>query len=135
MDMSAYVLARVLPRQELRFRELVAGVDDPLSGRFDLAALNTLLGSLGALELRQTVAVAPPVTLSAYSGNYVAAMVEYACERRGVRPPTWTCAIEAMPEPEFGTQLQSLRLHLLTRSPPPFRRRNLFIDTSIGGQV
>lgn len=26
----------------------------------------------------------------------------------------------------------SLRLHLLTRSPPPFRRRNLFVDSSIG---
>ena len=44
-------------------------------------------------------------------------------------------AIEALSEPEFGSQLQSLRLHLLTHSPPPFRRRNIFIDTSIGGQV
>jgi len=31
--------------------------------------------------------------------------------------------------------LQSLRLHLLTHSPPPFRRRNIFIDSSPDKQV
>ena len=135
MDMSAYVLARVLPRQERRFRELVARVDDPDSGRFALAELNSLLASLSAPALQQAVAEAPPATLSAYASNYVAAMVEYACGRYRVRPPRWTHAIEVMSQPEFGTGLHSLRLHLLTRSPPPFRRRNIFIDTSLGGQV
>jgi hypothetical protein len=38
-------------------------------------------------------------------------------------------------EPAFGTTLQSLRLYLLTHSPAPFRRRNLFIDASIDDQV
>jgi hypothetical protein len=28
-----------------------------------------------------------------------------------------------------------LRAHLLTSSPPPFRRRNIFIDTTLGGRV
>ena len=135
MDMSAYVLARALPRQALRFSELVAGVDDPVSRRYALAELSTLLARLSAPELQAAVAVAPPVTLSAFSSNYVAAMVEYACVRRGLSPPSWTRAIEALSEPVFATQLRSLRLHLLTRSPPPFRRRNIFIDTSIGGQV
>jgi hypothetical protein len=38
-------------------------------------------------------------------------------------------------EPAFGTALQSLRLHLLTHSPPPFRLRNIFIDSSLGQRV
>jgi hypothetical protein len=29
----------------------------------------------------------------------------------------------------------SLRLYLLTHSPAPFRRRNIFIDASVGSRV
>lgn len=122
-------------KPSLRFCELVAQVDDPVSGRYSLAELNAFLSRLSALELPPAVSILPPANLSAYSSNYVAAMVEYACGRRGIDPPGWTRAIEVMPEPRFGSQLQSLRLHLLAHSPPPFRRRNIFIDTSIGGQV
>jgi hypothetical protein len=35
----------------------------------------------------------------------------------------------------FCSSLQSLRMHLLTHSPPPFRRRNIFIDSSLGQRV
>lgn len=125
----------MLPHNEQRFRELSGDVDDRVSGRFSLAELNTFLTGLSRLELRPAVSTPPPATLSAYSSNYVAAMVEYVCGRRDIDPPAWTRSIEVLPEPQFGTALQSLRLHLLTCSPPPFRRRNIFVDTSIGGQV
>jgi len=32
-------------------------------------------------------------------------------------------------------ELLGLRLHLLTHSPAPFRRRNIFIDASVGARV
>ena len=38
-------------------------------------------------------------------------------------------------EPVFGSDLMSLRLYLLTHSPAPFRRRNIFIDASVGFRV
>ena len=62
-------------------------------------------------------------------------MIESACEKRGVPVPGWTHAIAPLSEPAFGSTLQSLRLHLLTHSPAPFRRRNIFIDSSLGAQV
>jgi hypothetical protein len=62
-------------------------------------------------------------------------MVEYACQKRGVSVPAWVHAIEPLTEPVFASALQTLRLHLLTHSPPPYRRRNLFIDSSLGDRV
>lgn len=67
--------------------------------------------------------------------NYLAATVEYACAARGIHAPAWTQDIAPLTTPFFGSKLISLRLHLLANSPPPFRRRNIFIDTSIGARV
>jgi hypothetical protein len=52
-----------------------------------------------------------------------------------VPPPRWTPAIPGLSKPVFGTSLVGLRLHLLLRSPPAFRRRNIFIDASLGDRV
>jgi hypothetical protein len=40
-----------------------------------------------------------------------------------------------LPQPVFGSELKALRLHLLTNSPPAFRRRNIFIDATLGDRV
>jgi hypothetical protein len=135
MDMSAYVLARVLPAPARRFHELTAACRDPAMERFALAALNGWLAGLGAGELRDAIASPPAGGLTPYLANYVAAMVEYACARQGVSPPAWVDAIAPLAEPAFGSALLSLRLHLLTRSPAPFRRRNIFIDATVGDRV
>ena len=62
-------------------------------------------------------------------------MVAYACQKQCVALPAWTRTVEPLTLPVFASTLQSLRLHLLTHSPPPFRRRNLFIDASLGDRV
>jgi hypothetical protein len=67
--------------------------------------------------------------------NTIAAMVEFACARRAIALPAWTGEIEPLAEPVFGSALQSLRLYLLKSSPAPFRRRNLFVDATLGSQV
>jgi hypothetical protein len=136
MDMSAWVISRLLPAAGARFAELVAVVAAGEGGeRFALAELNTLLTGLGAGELAEATAAPPPAGLPATWANYVAAMVEYACARRSIAPPAWTHAIPPLASPLFGSTLTSLRLYLLTHSPPPFRRRNIFVDATVGGQV
>jgi hypothetical protein len=135
LDMSSYVLGRLLPSVQARFQELVAACAAGKEGRAPLAGLNSFLSGLGAAELAEAVAAPLPAGLSAIQANYIAAMVEYACGKAGMAPPAWSGAIAPLREPEFGSALQSLRLHLLTHSPPPFRRRNIFIDSSIGAQV
>ncbi len=136
--MSAYVLARLLPAPAGRFqdltRDLVAAGADSQDARFALEALNSWLASLGAGELAEAV-LSPPPRLSPYLANYVAAMVEVACAKSGVAPPSWLGATAPLTEPAFGSALLSLRLYLLTHSPAPFRRRNIFIDASVGSRV
>jgi len=135
MDMSAYVLSRVLPASPASFQQAVAALDGPGDPSFALAELDSLLSTLMAPELRAATGAAPEVTLTPFLANYVAAMVETACERRAIPAPAWIGSIEPLAEPAFGSSLDSLRLYLLTHAPAPFRRRNIFIDASLGEQV
>jgi Protein of unknown function (DUF1778) len=135
MDMSAYVLSRVLSVPAAQFRacvEACAGAELP---RFALAELNSLLSAFTRGELRDAIASPPPPGLTPFILNYITAMVEYACAERAVALPGWTRAVAPLTEPVFGTALQSLRLHLLTHSPPSFRARNIFIDATLGERV
>lgn len=134
LDMSAYVLTRVLPDNAAKFHDIVVTCTGSAS-RYALAELNAFLSGLTARELRDAVAEPPPLTLSPYFLNYITAMVEQACVKRGVAVPAWTRAIQPLSEPVFASALKSLRLQLLTHSPPAFRCRNIFVDSSIGDQI
>jgi uncharacterized protein (DUF1778 family) len=135
MDMSAYVLAQVLPVPATQFRDCAVACVVSDSPRFALAELNSLLSALTAGELREAVAAPPPEGLTPFLANYIAAMVEHACAKRSMVVPAWTHSIPPLAEPVFGSDLRSLRLYLLTNSPPPFRGRNIFIDSTLGDQV
>jgi hypothetical protein len=135
MDMSAYVLSRVLSVPARGFQEAVRSLAGPAAPAFALAEINSLLSGLTAAELRDAVAAAPEVKLSPFLANYVAAMVELACAKRATPVPAWTRRVAPLDEPAFGSTLSSLRLHLLTHSPAAFRRRNIFIDSSLGDRV
>lgn len=135
MDMSTYVLSRVLPPSAAAFQRLAAALGGPHKPSFALAEINTLLSTLSAAELSQAVAAAPRVALPPFLANYLAAMVEMACARHALPIPSWTRTIPPLVEPAFGSTLPSLRLYLLAHSPAPFRRRNIFIDSSIGTRV
>jgi len=106
-----------------------------VSDSFALAELNSLLSTLNAGELREAIAEPLAPRLAPFLTNYIAAMVEYACAKRAVAVPAWVRSIPPLAEPVFGSELQSLRLHLLTHSPPPFRGRNIFIDATLGDRV
>jgi len=135
MDMSEYVLSRVLSQPARQFQEGITALTGPAAPAFALAEIHSLLSTLTPTALREAIAAAPEVRLTPFLANYLAALVEAACEKRGILLPAWIHRIPPLEEPYFGSSLQSLRLYLLTHSPAPFRRRNLFVDTTLGDRV
>lgn len=134
-DMSSYVLARALSPARLRFEEILGALEDEGGRRFALAELNDLLSGLAPVELRDAVADADLARLSPFVQNYVAAMVEQAACEKDVEPPAWVGATPPLEHPYFAAPLPSLRLHLLKVSPVAFKRRNLFVDATLGARV
>jgi hypothetical protein len=134
MDMSAYVLSRVVSAPTARFQELGRACAGP-APRYALAELNSLLSGFTAGQLKDAVFVPPPANLTPYFKSYIAAMVELVCAKRAIAAPFWTREVAPLAEPVFASSLEGLRLYLLTHSPPPFRRRNIFIDSSVGKQI
>jgi hypothetical protein len=136
LDMSSYVLARLLPEAGTRFAGCVRDCDASADSRYALAAFNAFLASLSSAELADAVASAPePIPEDPVLANRIAAMVERACHLRGCAVPGWVARIPPLKVPVFDSELPSLRLYLLSHSPAPFRRRNLFVDASVGDQV
>jgi hypothetical protein len=135
MDMSAYVLGRVLAASSAHFAECVTACAAGANPSYALAELNSFLTGLTPQEFRDAVAHPLPAKLTPFVANYVAAMVEFGSARCGIAEPAWTREIPPLAEPFFGTALQSLRLHLLTHAPAAFRARNIFIDATLGDRV
>ena len=136
MDVSKWVLQQVLPPVERDFqvfcRELA---ERPRARSFTFADLQDWFARLTGSEFVRAVRHAPQARLPPFEASYLAATIEHAAAIRGVHPPPWTAAVEALEAPWFASSLKSLRLYLLTHSPPPFRRRNLFIDSGFGQRV
>lgn len=134
--MSSYVLSRVLPSPVLDMEDLLVALRgaDEEERRYLLAELNDLLSGLDGKEVRSLEGVRLD-GLSPFLANYVAAMVELAASRHGVVPPTWTANVPPLDRPYFATPMVSLRLHLLRSSPVAFKRRNIFIDATLGDRV
>ena len=98
-----------------------------------LAEMNDLLTSASGAQIE---GLSAPAIADPYLANDVAAMVEQAAHLRGgVRPPLWTSGVAPLAQPVFATPWMVLRAHLLLESPVPFRRRNIFIDSTIGDRV
>ena len=135
LDMSEWILTKLLPPQKESFHLLVRRLSQEKEPRFVLAELNEFLTELSAQEFAEVVREPPPMIADPYWLNYLAAMLEYAAQQKGVEPPQWLSEIAPLPKPVFGSDLESLRLHLLTQALPSFRRRNIFIDASLGDQV
>jgi hypothetical protein len=114
------------------FARLAREVADASRLSYPLAELNDLLTASRAEEI---ATLPPPSIDDPYRLNYVTAMVELAAHRAGTMPPTWTADVEPLSEPAFIDPSIRLRAHLLTASPPLFRRRNIFIDSSLGDRI
>lgn len=140
LDVSGYVLARVLPTTDHHVANILRALGDPSNQSFALAELNDLLTATASIAFAGKVSSAmfTPHALSALPAlmqNYVAAMVEQAAYQKNVAPPGWVRDIAPLPEPYFATSLRSLRQHLIAAAPVPFKRRNLFVDAAVGDRV
>lgn len=132
LDVSSYVLARALPGMSLRVASFISQLAGGARAQFALAELNELLTTCPASSFDEAVGGADLSRLSAYLQNYVAAMVEVAANKKGVEPPNWTRDVVPLEEPHFVTDLKSLRPHLVRAAPVPFKRRNIFVDATVG---
>lgn len=135
LDVSSYVLARLLPPEQGRFAGLLRRMGEEADRRFALAELHDLLRSCAPAQFSEAVAVADLRDLPVWLQNYVAAMVEQAAEQKELAPPVWVGNVTPLDDPHFATPLRSLRLHLLASSPTAFKRRNIFIDAGSGARV
>jgi len=134
-DVSSYVLGRVLPAAGTRFVEFVRPLSHRPFDSFLFAELHDLLQSLVAADFEMAVEHSPGVVLDDRAANQLAAMIETRAARLGVRPPDWVNRIRPLRHPWFPTELLSLRVHLLCNAPAAFRRRNLFVDSTLGDRV
>ena len=125
----------MLPPGQDRFTDVLRALQVDANRQFALAELNDFLHACAPVEFSAAVAQASLGDLSPLMQNYVAAIVEQAASQKSVSPPPWVRDVPPLAEPYFATPLKSLRMHLLRTAPIPFKRRNIFVDGSVGGRV
>lgn len=135
LEVSTYVLSRVLPPDRTRFREVVRALRDGDDHRFALAELNDLLSGLAPTQFADAVADFALEGVPPLLQNYVAAMVEQAAYQKGEAPPAWVREVEPLEQPHFAVPFRRLRPHLLRAAPVAFKRRNIFVDSTVGDRV
>lgn len=136
MSVSSWVLSQALSPMQGSFAALcVELARDPARASYTLAAIHDLLARLPTRQLDARHLPEPTALRDPMHRAYVAAMVEHVCHRKRRSAPEWTRDVGALAEPYFASTLVSLRARLLRVSPPPFRRRNLFVDSSVGDRV
>lgn len=135
MEISSWVLSRLLPSLGEEFQARVAALNYSAERKAAFAGLNDFLVALTDEEFLVAVAAPPRETLDRYLMNYLAAMIEIAAQQKNALVPPWVSEIAPLEKPQFGVPLKSVRLHLLTNSPAAFRRRNIFVDSTLGDRV
>jgi hypothetical protein len=113
---------------------LVKALGSTEDRRFALAEMNGLLAQLAPTGFSRVVGTCELRGLSPFAQNYLAAMVEHAAQQKNMGAPDWVHGVRPLDEPWFASKLRSLR-HLLRAAPVAFKRRNLFVDSSVGDRV
>ena len=138
LNMSEWILSHLFLKSRVKFLSILKTLK--LAGEtserpYVLHELNAFLQGLNGPQLSETVAEEHEISLPEFLDNYVAAMVEKACLNKNCQAPIWLARRTGLKTPYFGSDLASLRLFLLCNSPAPFRKRNIFIDATIGDLV
>lgn len=132
LDVSTWVKQQLFPRHKKIYIELINSMTTLHESKQSLAALNDLLHDLSKDEFVETLTELPKRFIATVLGNYIASMIDFAANQKNIFPPSWTEHYKGTEEPFFSTDLKSLRLHLLRMSPAAFKKRNIFIDSSVG---
>jgi hypothetical protein len=135
MSVAEWVLSHVFPAKRDEFERLVHALGSASERRFAWANVHDFLARLEAGDIERVLAEPASAKLTAPDDALLAAMIEHAAVLKEARIPGWVARTPPASVPFFASDLKSLRVHLLSVSPPAFRRRNLFVDTSVGGRV
>ena len=134
-DLSSWILCQILPDKAREFVELCEELAVSTHPSLVLSELNGFLSRLPRRDLLLATRKLDVPTLSALSANLVAAMVEQTAANLKLAPPSWARRIKPLSTPYFASEIVALRPYLLVSSPVVFRRRNLFVDSTIGARV
>jgi len=135
MEMSSWVKKQLFSKDKRTYLDILKHVIPGENNKEGFALFHDFLNNITPTLLADVVVDLPERLRDTLSGNYMAAMVEVACHIKGVIPPLWVQKYKGLMTPYFSSTLPSLRMYLMQSSPPPFRRRNIFIDASIGDRV
>jgi uncharacterized protein (DUF1778 family) len=135
LDVSEYVLARLLPSTRARLADIVDALRRGEPQRLALAELNDVLAGLAPPQFSEAVADVDLTGLTPLAANYVAAMVEQAASQKRQAAPTWAREVEPLDAPYFAVPFARLRPYLLRDAPVALKRRTLFVDATIGDRV
>ncbi len=134
-DMSSWVLAKIINNQSEEFLKVVEKLVSSQKQSYNYAEIHDLLMKLDNNVFSKTVEFSPTKELNSFQLNYIAAMVEQRAMQLSEKAPSWCSDIKSLEAPCFGTSLKSLNLYLLLNSPLAFRKRNIFIDSTVGQRV
>lgn len=138
LEMSEWILQSIIPNPQAKFLSLLARlkrVQDSKERNFVINEIAVFLHRLSSEELHRAVSNPLEVGLNNLMDNYIAAMIEQTCVAKKIIAPVWLSEKTGVAEPFFGVEFFAVRLYLLSVSPPSFRKRNIFIDASIGDLV
>lgn len=135
MEMSSWVKRCIFSTQKQQYLGIIEMVADPKNKKEALASLNDFLSAISKEHFADAVLPLPKEMAGTFIGNYIASMVELAAHQKNIESPPWIHSFQGLPDPHFSSDLPSLRLHLLKVSPIPFKKRNIFIDSSLGDRV
>lgn len=134
LSLSEFVLSKVLEPPESRFLALVSQLKESNGKREVFAEMNDLLSSLQATEFQEFL-IEPSEDLSPFMKNYLAAMIERRAREIHCLAPEWVRRVKPLENPYFGSEIESLRGYLLVSSPVEFKKRNIFIDSTLGSRI
>ncbi len=135
MDVTSWVKSRLFHSKQQQFQIILSEIESAEQPREAWAELHDFLTQLSKNEFLSALFDLPRSFQNTFKGNYIAAMIETTAQHKNFSFPAWTKHYMGLETPYFGSTMDSLRLHLLVSSPAPFRKRNIFIDTSIGGRI
>lgn len=113
-------------------KELSTKLLDGESARLCLAEFVDDFLSADRAERIRLTAEKPQSVADPKINAYMAAAVEHLCFQHGVPVPAWVNEPEYfLPVPWFPLNYQNIRAIVLAESPVPFRRRNIFVDSTV----
>lgn len=137
-ELSAWILGQLTPAYIRRWCTLcdsLAECTSIQSATFPLASVSDLISKISSAELSHLLRFPPSVKLAPEVLAYLASMLEHAAYDKKTEIPQWVSQVPPLESPIFGSSLISLREHLLINSPAAYKKRNIFIDSPVGGRV